>query len=349
MHAFSRIIFSMSVPLILPLIIAIAIFVGAIVFLLVHRFSGPRVTAPSCGNCLYNITGLVSEICPECGSRLSEVGILHPDSRRPIRRIGWIIVWTCTLGPIALIANPIIQQQIPRKMILQGSRQFSQPTSGAYQSITITGDLAFRAPRQPATPVSVRAPQLMLTLTLANGSTSSMIADFDSMICSFKDGAGKQVQRPLSFAGDHAIQVVLEWYAANQIPTSASTVRWEAAEIAIALATHERFRAQTTAGLNPPNYFGGTIQPYSTGSFSSSSFDSSKPFQKFTASTAIKWAADPWPPRLLIAGWAVVWMLGVGLIFLLRRRKPAAVPGASAPYTSPTPYESTLQTDSSSA
>jgi hypothetical protein len=141
------------------------------------------------------------------------------------------------------------------------------------------------------------------------------------MMCAFKDSAGKQVQRPLSFDDDGALQIVLDWYAANQIPTNIAAVRDEAAEIAAALATHGRFRSQTTGGLNPPNYFGGTIRPFSSGSFSSNRYDSSKPFRSVTGNTAVAWAVDPWPPRLLVAAWITLWMLGVGVVFLLRRKR----------------------------
>lgn len=41
------------------------------------------VTHPACGHCGYDVRGLPTFICPECGKDLREAGILTPGALRP--------------------------------------------------------------------------------------------------------------------------------------------------------------------------------------------------------------------------------------------------------------------------
>jgi hypothetical protein len=38
-------------------------------------------------------------------------------------------------------------------------------------------------------------------------------------------------------------------------------------------------------------------------------------------------AADPWPLRIAIGGWSVIWLLGAGVILFIAARQHPAEPG----------------------
>jgi len=55
-------------------------------------------TEPLCGNCGYNVRGLTTFICPECGQDLRDVGIVRVsdvDARFPlwIKLVTFVVIW----------------------------------------------------------------------------------------------------------------------------------------------------------------------------------------------------------------------------------------------------------------
>ncbi len=72
------------------------------------------VTHPECGHCGYDVRGLPTFICPECGRDLREVGILTPGTFRPpkpdsleaklMKPMPAWVSWAVVIGVIGLMA-----------------------------------------------------------------------------------------------------------------------------------------------------------------------------------------------------------------------------------------------------
>ena len=284
-----------------------------VIILLKQRVFARKITAPSCPRCFYNVTGLLSNICPECGAKLNEAGVLQPGRIKPMGRLGWIAVWTCTIAPIALIATPLILAQIPPLMKLTGNRTFASPASRLYASVVIDGQSTFRAWNIP---VAAHAQQLTLTLTRKDGSNSTMIADFDAMTCAYIDASGNRVHEHLAFDEDQAVQVVLDWYDVSGISIDQPQVQREAAEITDALGTHDQYRRSTYSGIRTPDYFGGVFENDNMSNFGTSNFSTAAAFQSTSGKTAMGPFNDPWPPRLIAGCWIALWLIGIASIYL---------------------------------
>jgi hypothetical protein len=88
---------------------------AAAVLLGFWRRRGPRITDPSCGECRYIVRGLEGNICPECGSDLSEVGILYPGTIQLLpgwkRALLWLLVAPMPTLILFLILMPLCVPQ----------------------------------------------------------------------------------------------------------------------------------------------------------------------------------------------------------------------------------------------
>lgn len=74
----------MSILLVAVILIFVfvAVFAGVIVATLSRAASG----GPRCGNCRYDLTGAVSNRCPECGKLFIEAGVVTPRGSETVRR-----------------------------------------------------------------------------------------------------------------------------------------------------------------------------------------------------------------------------------------------------------------------
>ncbi len=63
---------------------------------------------PTCGKCSYNVTGLPSDTCPECGSNLREVGIVQPKVWQPWSGSKKLFGWTVLLLPWLVILHGLL-------------------------------------------------------------------------------------------------------------------------------------------------------------------------------------------------------------------------------------------------
>ena len=75
-------------------VLLVAAFVVIVVLFRLHRSRAAAVTEPSCGKCGYIVIGLTTQICPECGSDLNVVGIIHPGNVRSWSRRTRLVLWT---------------------------------------------------------------------------------------------------------------------------------------------------------------------------------------------------------------------------------------------------------------
>jgi predicted RNA-binding Zn-ribbon protein involved in translation (DUF1610 family) len=71
----------------------------------------------ACGRCGYDVRGLSSFTCPECGSDLREVGIVRPRSRRGLD-VGWKLLilavgWPVGALALLLIVSPFVTTSGP--------------------------------------------------------------------------------------------------------------------------------------------------------------------------------------------------------------------------------------------
>jgi hypothetical protein len=298
--------------------IAVAVAVIVLIWLALRRFGKPRqVAVPSCPRCFYNVTGLVSGVCPECGADLAALGILYPGDIKPIGRVAWALIWTVLLLPVALISSPLILKQIPPPWRSTLKQQFTSPASGLYQSVTINGTHDFRPPASDE--ITART----VTLMKQDASTSVMHIDLDRMHCSFVDTSGKQTRRSLS--KEQKNQIVFDWYAAAGLPIDQVTLQFEAQIIADAIisgssqAGNLPFVFRNNAVTGPMNLKTRPIG--SVGNFQSTRMDSTAPFRSISESRSSGPFDDPLPRRVLIAGWIGLWLLGSVLILLRVGRK----------------------------
>lgn len=161
-----------------PLLIVLVAFIVLYVLRRV-RARRLRVSSPSCAACRYDVRGLESFICPECGSDLREVGIITPDTPVGPGRGLAIARWTVLM----LIAGPILASLImwyigPMQTITSDSVQIaglatSQPNDlievqrTSERTIWFAG---FRSPRnQGAIDRSHDSVQITLTMPASFG------------------------------------------------------------------------------------------------------------------------------------------------------------------------------------
>ena len=91
---------------------------------------------PTCPTCGYVVIGLAGNVCPECGSDLSSIGVIRPDANRtaPLARVA---LWTILF---ALPAFLVWREARPRLPVLNETtvtETFSGPLSGAYKSMEV--------------------------------------------------------------------------------------------------------------------------------------------------------------------------------------------------------------------
>lgn len=99
-----------------------------VVYLIISRSQRARPGPPRCGNCRYDLTGSVSNRCPECGKLFIEAGVLLNHPARVRRLAGLALAFS--LLPIAaiLVAYTVAlhQQQRAAAAAIQARRAAQQ-------------------------------------------------------------------------------------------------------------------------------------------------------------------------------------------------------------------------------
>ena len=292
---------------------AFAVIVASL-FAIAWRFRrANRVTEPSCPNCFYNVSGLQSPICPECGADLSRVGVLQPGNVRPLGRMALMAYSTLFLLSIAWIASPFIFRAIPPLWALKAQVVLSQPASGSHVQVLIDGSHTFRTPEQG------RAPILALYLIRKDGSNSKMEVDFNSLQCEFDDAKGERVTRMLELEGELLGIPLVEWFAASKVEQSPA-LRREVDQVATVLRNHYLMQNRTpqTGILRAEDVFSGA--PGISGQMSSRSLNNTLPYRSVDMGSSVSLAKDPLALPLVIGGWFAVWLIVIAIVLWLTRR-----------------------------
>lgn len=302
----------MSVFLVLSKWVALAIIAVLLTALAWRLRRENRVKVPSCPQCFYNVTGLQSGICPECGADLARVGYLAPGRVKPLSRFAVALMTTLFLASVAWLTTPMILRAIPSVWALNAQVTLSQPQSRTHSQVVIDGSHTFR------TVENGRAKALTLTLHRTDGSTSMMHVDFASMMCQFRDATGQSTPQPLSFEGDQPLNLILHWFAASGI-AELPDVRHEADQIAAVLRNHHSMRARMPQmGLvRGEDVFTGA--PGMSTQMNSSSFNNMQPYMSVRTVSRVGRAPDPVALPASIAAWGLLWLIAMAIVWWLKR------------------------------
>jgi len=97
------------VSALIPLLVFAAVLAALAVW---RRWAGlmPLPDGPRCGRCGYNVTGLPSSICPECGSDLRAVGTATPRPRWTPGRGLCLFLWTALVLWLAIWSLETVEE-----------------------------------------------------------------------------------------------------------------------------------------------------------------------------------------------------------------------------------------------
>lgn len=127
---------------------------------------------PRCGGCGYIVFGLPGPICPECGSDLRLVPVVH--GKRPLRGPPLALLWTGFVFLTVFVPGCVIYEQwvrphLPSHYEFRVAWTFYQPFSERYRAIYLWGDgEGYGAPR---------AAHLGLSLTRAGNDVRAMTVE----------------------------------------------------------------------------------------------------------------------------------------------------------------------------
>jgi predicted amidophosphoribosyltransferase len=65
-----------------------------------------------CAHCRYNVRGLPTLICPECGSDLSKVGVCLESLGRRMPLASWLVAWAILLLVVAFPITDRLRHQV---------------------------------------------------------------------------------------------------------------------------------------------------------------------------------------------------------------------------------------------
>jgi hypothetical protein len=314
---------------IIPISAASLLLIVVAIIVLRHALT-PRITAPLCGYCRYDVTGLPTEICPECGANLHVVGVLRPGSARPMGRVMKVSLWTLSVAAIGVIATPPILRSIPPLQQVTTTATLARPATRLYESVTIDGTRSWRGND------TVARSTVDVALMRLDRQRFTMHGSPERGLCWYTDARGKTARgRIPSDDEDLAARTVLEWMNACDIAASDETLLAEAREIArsIRQAGGEETTPIRVGGRMMIGSMSSQMRGFSFGSssgYSSSArgFSLGMPFSSTSVQLSSGMPNDPWPQRLVIGGWVAVWLLGAGVIVLLGARR---LPNQPAP------------------
>jgi hypothetical protein len=272
----------------LPCLIALgAIGVVVVVLLIYLRRRNPIQEEPICGQCGYNVTGLPSSFCPECGSDLRAVGIIAAGSRKPLPPLVKGILWSLFLPAPATIISIAIIVIVPLEA--RSSHTYMvKPASQAYTQIAVESEALGRF-KEKLRPNKITLQLLPNLATVNQARQTELTIDPVSLAYQYQRPNGEVVKATQGFDA----HVILDWMEACGVDGNKPAARQEAKELfnqVEALGTGEVSMAPT---------------PAFTSTATSGSYSSGPPF---------------WLTLTLLITWPIVWL--TGLWHFTRKRRP---------------------------
>jgi hypothetical protein len=286
----------------IPLLLFVLLLVSTVGLIVLWRGvfkRGIHGDLPSCGRCGYAVRGLLGLTCPECGADLREVGIVTPKQRGSVSPWAFAWLWSLLLLVFSGLMSGLLIQAGPTTTTGSLSSRFVPVISDEYQQVEIesNGQIPF-----VMTDVSI----------LGNsGQLERIRVDLRTMKFSRLSPAPSNPQTLDSV-------VVLSLLKNIGADTTKQHVKNEADELP-ALIQKAPLRR---------------IQHYQVGGFGTGPF---KHFDLRGTSMSMSGETPTWYRLLLLAGWLLIWILGFGLYFRIRRknlstqpRSPESAPSAQS-------------------
>ena len=282
----------------LLILLVLAIVLVRLITYLVRGRRQPRITAPSCGNCHYQVTGLQGTTCPECGSNLLDVGVLTPGQRSGrstlLQKLTW---WTAVVFLAGwFLTNPIFEF-LPTMYVWQGSTRvtFQSPASDAYQHINLVQQFRdVRGGKRLDAPVRLR-----VFKHDGRGPVDAIAHPDDQTMRIVKSDGSKSKSMPLSTKN------LTAWLKRNGIDVTPAEFEVEADELMVTLTDPIVWQR-----LLPQR--GGSYSRGSVGSSGLGAFGSSR--ENARGRSVRKWQ---WYHGAVVSMWPIIWVFGV--IHFVRR------------------------------
>jgi hypothetical protein len=306
-------------PYLVPISAAVLLLIVVAVIVLRYLLT-PRITAPLCGRCRYDVTGLPSNICPECGADLNEVGILQPGSVKPMGRLMRLSLWTISVAAVAVIVTPPILRSVPPLNQTTVQQTLSIPSSRLYKSVVVDAVRSWRRDSQSANA------EVRVTLTRLDNQQFEMTVNPNTDECTYVGATGRKQREVLPIADqDAAAKTVIAWLDDCGISASGNALLPEAKQIAKAIDESVSPPQPTRMSFGSfTSTFGTQFRGSSSGGFRAA-FGS--PFSSTDTQMNSGRIADPWPLRIAIGWWSVAWLLGVGIILIVAAKRNPTEPG----------------------
>ena len=284
-----------------PIEIIVLLALAAVAFVAVRAVWFPArrrnaVSAPSCGRCGYNTTGLASLTCPECGGDLRAVGILTAATSTgrvtfPVAGALFTAFWLFTGVLLARVAERVVPK--PKRYTVAAS--LDQPGSGAYGGVDVyAAGTAWGGERPPMS--------VVISLRPKAGSpprgVGPMKLDPETGSYAYLDTTPKQISAESGFNGE----AVAKWLAAAGLDASDPRLRSEANRIAAA-ARHAGRRPVTVADLSGSRRSSGNDPHFGTITHSAG-----------YASNRLTWLPVP-----LLAFYTIAWAVGLRYLWRMTR------------------------------
>ncbi len=233
-----------GVPRIAAGAITLLLFIAIAIFLIRRRRSVPPPDSEgSCGRCGYLVKGLTTFTCPECGSDLRQVGLIHPrNGDTPRAGAPWLIVLKASARPLLIwIVSCLIFSAVCTWIVRDYLWPYSDvgenvihcyPKSRRYTSAkfyTRTEAPAFGRIRAARAPQKSRYGQFEM-----QDATSTWLIGVNYLADNhyYRDASGTTV----THAGLPTSASVLDFLKINKIDTSDPRVQAEAAAAAAVMA-----------------------------------------------------------------------------------------------------------------
>lgn len=289
-----------TMPMVLLLLLAIA----AIALILSARRRRGRLTGPVCGSCGYNVLGLATMTCPECGGDLRRVGILTPQTPgQPRGPLGGVILFTAVVIFVAFVTSAAMTLILPLRHSDAEQVRLTSPRSGLYREIALHAEGASYLP--PRNGLDVKIDLVNDSAASTQPASSWMLFRPDGSYDYVAPGSPR-ISRPGGFSS----AAVLKWMEASGIDTATPFVTQEAARIA----------GQTRLiSRNARRVFALTTQTNGTSMRSGSDGGAFATYSNTQRASAER---PDWPPYLFLLLWLAIWISGMR--YLIRRWRPLA-------------------------